>query len=268
VLLDKRGLTYVGHATVLIELGGLRLLTDPLLSGGILHLRRQVPVPVIEDLRPLDGILISHAHRDHLDHRSLRLLAEDCPLIVPRGCAGRARRGGAREVIELDEGDRLRLRDVVVEAVPAAHSGRRHPLGRATASLGYILEGPYHVYFAGDTDLFSGMSALAGRVDVAALPIWGWGPRVPAGHLDPARAAQAVARIQPQVAVPIHWGTLRAWGAQRGLDPLTPARAFADEVKRAAPRTAVRILMPGERTSFSLLDPGRVDLRGIGPRSS
>jgi L-ascorbate metabolism protein UlaG (beta-lactamase superfamily) len=241
-------LTYVGHATVLIELAGLRILTDPLLGGGILHVRRQVPAPAIGDLRPIDAILISHAHRDHFDHRSLRGLGGDSPVFVPRGCAATARRAGAREVIELDEGDRLPLGDIVVKAMHAAHDGRRHPFGRPVAALGYELEGPCRVYFAGDTDLFSGMSALAGRIDAAVLPIWGWGPRVPAGHLDPERAAEAVARIRPQLAVPIHWGTLRAWGAQRGFDPVAPARAFADAVKRLAPGTEVRILAPGEST--------------------
>jgi L-ascorbate metabolism protein UlaG (beta-lactamase superfamily) len=240
-------LTYVGHATVLIQLAGTRFLTDPLLGRGILHVRRRVPVPVLGDLRPLDAILISHAHRDHLDHRSLRRLAGLCPVIVPRGTASVARRGGAREVAEMDEGDRITVGAVVVEAVPAQHGGRRHPFASPMTSLGYMLEGPPNVYFAGDTDLFSGMSSLTGRVDVALLPIWGWGPSVPAGHLDPARAAQAVALVRPRVAVPIHWGTLRAWGAQRGVDPRAPARAFAEAVRQLAPGTEVRILRPGQR---------------------
>jgi L-ascorbate metabolism protein UlaG (beta-lactamase superfamily) len=255
-------LTYVGHATVLIALAGLRLITDPLLGRGILHVRRRVPVPALEDLRGLDAILISHAHRDHLDHRSLRRLTSECPVIVPRGCAGGVRRSGARTVIELDEGlsaavggvpagdGRARGGGVLVEAVHAAHNGRRYPLSHSTASLGYLLHGPPNIYFAGDTDLFGGMSALAGRVDVALLPIWGWGPSIPAGHLDPLRAAEAVARIRPQVAVPIHWGTLRACGAQRGRDPLEPARAFVREVKRLAPATDVRILRPGQQTAL------------------
>lgn len=249
--IGEDALTYAGHATVLAELANSRLLTDPLLGPGILHVRRRVPVPVVADLGPLTAILISHAHRDHLDYRSLRRLPVDCPLIVPRGCGVTARRGGPREVIELDEGDRVTVGDVVVEAVHADHDGRRNPFGEPVAALGYVLEGPVRVYFAGDTDLFSGMSDLAGRVDVALLPIGGWGPRVPAGHLDPARAAEAVARIRPKIAVPIHWGTLRAWGAQRGLDPLAPARAFADAVGQVAPATEVRILMPGQRVALS-----------------
>jgi L-ascorbate metabolism protein UlaG (beta-lactamase superfamily) len=243
-------LTYVGHATVLIQLAGRRLLTDPLLGAGILHVRRQVPTPPLDGLRPLDAILISHAHRDHLDIRSLRRLNAQCPVIVPRGRGAVARRGGGRRVMELDEGDHACIGDIIVEAVHASHDGRRHPLARPALSLGYVLEGSHTVYFAGDTDVFAGMSALAGRVDVALLPIWGWGPSVPTGHLDPERAAEAVSLIAPRVAVPIHWGTLRAWGTQRGLDPMAPARAFAEAVGRAAPDTEVRILQPGQRTTL------------------
>jgi L-ascorbate metabolism protein UlaG (beta-lactamase superfamily) len=249
----ENGLTYVGHATVLVELGDARLLTDPLLGSGILHVRRRVPAPVVKDLGPLTAILISHAHRDHLDHRSLRQLPADCPVIVPSGCGNIARRGRAREVIELSEGERLPVGDIIVEAVPAEHDGRRNPFGPPVAALGYVFEGPVSVYFAGDTDLFDGMSDLAGRVDVALLPVGGWGPRVPAGHLDPERAAEAVARIRPRIAVPIHWGTLRAWGAQRGVDPVTPARSFAEAVGRLAPATEVRVLMPGQRLALSAL---------------
>jgi L-ascorbate metabolism protein UlaG (beta-lactamase superfamily) len=243
-------LTYVGHATVLVELAGSRFLTDPLLRGGILHVRRRVPAPAVSELGTLAAILISHAHHDHLDRHSLERLAGDCPVIVPRGCASVARRCGAREVIELDEGDSVVLGGVTLRAVPAAHDGRRFPLGPRTPSLGYLIEGSRRVYFAGDTDLFAGMSDLAGRVDVALLPIWGWGSSLPAGHLDPERAAEAVARIKPKLAVPIHWGTLRAWGAQRGLDPEAPGRAFADAVSDVAPETVVRVLMPGERLAL------------------
>jgi L-ascorbate metabolism protein UlaG (beta-lactamase superfamily) len=246
---DETELTYVGHATVLLQLAGRRILTDPLLASGILHVRRRAPAPALEDLQSLDAILISHGHRDHLDRRSLlRLPAGDCPVVVPRGCAGAARRGGAVNVEELDEGARVAVAGTVVEGIHAAHDGRPHPLAHSRLSLGYLLDGPPSIYFAGDTDLFPGMSALAGRVDIALLPIWGWGPTVGAGHLDPARAAAAVALIAPRIAVPIHWGTLRAWGAQRGLDPVAPAQAFADAVRREAPATQVRIVRPGERT--------------------
>lgn len=243
-------LTYVGHATVLIELSGTRLLTDPLLSRGILHIRRRQPAPTVDDFSRLDAILISHAHRDHLDHGSLRRLGGRCPVIVPRGCAPIVRRTGAPTVTEVDQGTRISIGGHAIEGVHASHHGRRHPFAAPMTSLGYVIEGPPSIYFAGDTDLFPGMSRLAGRVDVALVPIWGWGARVPDGHLDPLRAAEAVARIRPRLAIPIHWGTLRAWGTQRGLDPVAPARAFADAVARSAPATEARVLMPGQRTAL------------------
>ena len=244
---DRDGVVFVGHATLLIELDGARVLTDPLLRMGIAHVRRRVPLPEIEDLLPLDAVLISHAHADHLDPMSLRRVVRDCPVIAPRGCASILRRSGVREVIEVEVGDRVDAGGIAVEAVPAEHDGRRYPVGPPIAALGFLLEGSTRVYFAGDTDLFEGMAALAGRVDLAALPIWGWGPRIPAGHLDPLTAAEAAALIRPAAVLPIHWGTLRSVGAQRDTDPMTPVRRFVEATARLAPATEVRVLQPGER---------------------
>ena len=138
----------------------------------------------------------------------------------------------------------------------AEHDGRRHPFGRAIPALGYLLHGPTRIYFAGDTDLFDEMAALAGRVDVALLPIWGWGPRLPAGHLNPESAARAVALIRPAVAVPIHWGTMRSVGARGADDPHAPARAFKEAVAAAAPATEVRVLAAGDSTTLPSPDSG------------
>jgi len=226
------------------------VLTDPALRQRIAHIRRRVPAPSLPELEPLDAVVVSHAHHDHLDPPSLRLVARDCPVIVPRGCGGILRRRRIREVIEVEPGDRIAVGGIFVEAVPALHDGRRYPTGRQRPALGYLLEAPPRVYFAGDTDLFPEMDELAGRVDVAALPVGGWGPRVPAGHLDPERAARAVALIQPRIAVPIHWGTLSAIGAARTADSFAPARAFSRAVARLAPQVDVRVLAPGERIAL------------------
>jgi L-ascorbate metabolism protein UlaG (beta-lactamase superfamily) len=134
--------------------------------------------------------------------------------------------------------------------VRADHDGRRHPFGRDLPALGYLVDGPTRIYFAGDTDLFDEMAALAGRVDLALLPIWGWGPRLPAGHLNPESAARAVALIEPAVAVPIHWGTMRSVGAKGADDPHAPARAFKEAVAAAAPGTEVRVLAAGDSTTL------------------
>jgi L-ascorbate metabolism protein UlaG (beta-lactamase superfamily) len=101
------------------------------------------------------------------------------------------------------------------------------------------------VYFAGDTDLFEGMGELRGTVDVALLPVWGWGPSVGEGHLDPERAAQAAAMIDPKLAILIHWGTFALLWARDG-DSDRHAREFAERVLEVAPRVEVRVLAPGE----------------------
>jgi L-ascorbate metabolism protein UlaG (beta-lactamase superfamily) len=239
-------LAYIGHATTLIEVAKMRVLTDPLLRRRVMHIERRAPPPRAENLDRLDAVLISHAHHDHLDPPSLRRLSCECPVLVPRGLAGTLRRRGIKDVIEMTVGDRVPLGGIVVEAFPALHDGRRYPLGRDRPALGYVVEGPPNVYFAGDTDLFPEMEALAARIDVAVLPVAGWGPRVGAGHLDPERAARALTLIRPRIAVPIHWGTFSVIWARRPGRPLAPASAFARAAAEIAPEVDVRVLAPGE----------------------
>jgi L-ascorbate metabolism protein UlaG (beta-lactamase superfamily) len=236
-------LVYVGHATVLIELDGVRLLTDPVLRSRLVHLRRRVPAPT-EPLSALSAVLISHVHYDHLDLPSLRKLGRTVPVIVPRG-ARRAIRG-FRDVRELRVGEEIRLGDVTVRAVPAEHRSARLPLFPSPA-VGYVVSGSRTVYFAGDTDLFAGMAGLADEIDVALVPVAGWGPKVGPGHLDPARAAHAVQLLQPRIAVPIHWGTLTTLRAHASAEP---PLEFARLTAERAPNVDVRVLQPGEALDF------------------
>ncbi len=234
-------IVYVGHATALIELDGVALLTDPLLRGRVAHLRRTYPVspPVGVD------VLVSHLHPDHLDFRSLARLPRGVPVVLPAGGGGLVRRRARRAVVELAVGEETRIGELTVRAVRAEHAGRRYPLTRRIAPLGFVIAGSQTVYFAGDTDLYPEMAAL-GPVDVALVPIWGWGPRLPPGHLDPRGAAEAVRLLRPRVAIPIHWGTYRVIGSR--ADHLEPAELFRSEVARAAPDVDVRVLLPGEAT--------------------
>jgi L-ascorbate metabolism protein UlaG (beta-lactamase superfamily) len=136
-----------------------------------------------------------------------------------------------------------------VLATPAEHNGRRMPLGRAADALGYLVDGPHRIYFAGDTDLFDGMRDLAEALDLALLPVSGWGRTLPPGHLDPERAARALALLRPRLAVPIHWGTFASPRARR-RDPERPAREFARLAASHAPGVDVRILRQGDSLSL------------------
>ena len=245
---DDERLTWVGHATVLLELGGVRLLTDPLLRRRLGHLRRHGAPPRSDLTERIDAVLISHVHLDHLDVRSLRLLHRATQVIAPRGAGSTLKRIGFTRVDELVAGEQVTVGGVPVTAVPALHEGRRRPLARPAETLGYVIAGANRVYFAGDTDLFDGMRALAGKVDVALLPVWGWGPSIGPGHMDPLRAARAAVLVRPRIAVPIHWGTFFPIGLealrQRAL--VEPPRRFAQHVRSLAPEVDVRVLAPGD----------------------
>jgi L-ascorbate metabolism protein UlaG (beta-lactamase superfamily) len=244
---------YVGHSTVLVELDGIRLLTDPLLRRRVVHLRRRSPID-LESLRRPDAVLISHAHRDHLDLPSLRRLDRRVAAIVPRGLGRLVERLGFDRVVEVAPGESFSLGSVEVRATHAEHDERR-PFGRVRGpALGYAISGSSRIYFAGDTALFPGMDSLVPDLDLALVPIWGWGPTLGRGeHLDPAGAAQALRMLRPRMAVPIHWGTYRPLhhGLRREPDFLSePAEAFVREAASIAPEVEVRILRPGEQTDF------------------
>ena len=247
-----RRVRWLGHSTVLIELGGVRLLTDPVLRDRLLHLRR-----VSASVRPthyaaLDAVLISHLHRDHLDVPSLRRLERaGTRLVVPAGAGAIAARHGFATMSELAVGEQLRVGAALVTAVPAVHDPGRNPLGTKAPPLGYVVEsGGVRVYFAGDTDVYEGMGDL-GELDLGLIPVWGWGPSLGEGHLDPEGAARALTLLRPRVAVPIHWGTLYPRGRS---DPerrlVDPPHEFARAAARLAPEVEVRVLEPGAATDL------------------
>jgi L-ascorbate metabolism protein UlaG (beta-lactamase superfamily) len=238
--------TFVGHSTVRLDLGGVALLTDPLLRRRFLHVVRHAPEPSASIARGVDAVLVSHLHPDHLDLPSLSRVGAEAELVVPAGAARFLRRRGFRRVTELRPGEAMRVGEVEVRATSAAHDGRRYPIGPSVDALGFDVRAPgRRVYFAGDTDLFDEMEELAGT-DVALLPIGGWGPRVGPGHLDPRRAAEAAAMIRPRLVVPIHWGTYLRLGLGRRPRRIgAPALEFVERLAELAPQVEARVLEPG-----------------------
>lgn len=225
------------------------MLTDPVLRPRIGPLIRHGPLPAPHLTAGIDAVLISHLHHDHADIGSLRRLGPEVPLLVPRGSRGFFERHGFRDLTELESGQSSPVGALTVTAVEADHDGgRRRGADDDVQPLGFLLGGSRSVYFAGDTDLFDGMSDLAPALDLALLPVWGWGPTLGTGHLDPEGAARAAALLSPRLAVPIHWGTLYPLGLAR-LRPgrlRQPAREFAACAREIAPQVATRVLSPGE----------------------
>jgi L-ascorbate metabolism protein UlaG (beta-lactamase superfamily) len=244
--------TYIGHATTLIELDGVRILTDPFLRNRLGHLRRQVARPNPEWYTKLDLVLISHLHWDHFDAPSLRLLDALTRVVVPVGAGKLLQKLGFHEIEELAPGRSIKVGPLEVEATYALHTSYRLPFGPSGDSMGYLIRGTHEVYFAGDTDIFPGMAELAEQLDLALLPVWGWGPTLGEGHMDPQRAAEAAQILRPRLVVPIHWGTIYPLGLRWFRSHLLtdPPHAFAEAVGKLSPEIEVRVLPPGERSTL------------------
>lgn len=217
------------------------MLADPVFRGRVAHLRRHLPPPRAP-LTPLDGILITHRHFDHLDLPSLARLPRTTPVIAPHAACALLRRKGFAHVVGVDVGDVAELGALRVLAVPAKHDGGRLRSSETAAALGYVVEGSQRVYLAGDTGLFEEMAALR-PLDAAAIPVWGWGSGLGPEHLGPEDAAAAVILLEPRLAVPIHYGTYAPYG--KAAPSNEPALRFARLVAEGPTRCRVAVLEAG-----------------------
>jgi L-ascorbate metabolism protein UlaG (beta-lactamase superfamily) len=244
-------ITWLGHSSVVLDLDGVRVLTDPLLRSHAGLLRRLAPRPDPASWDRPDVVLLSHLHHDHAELRSLRLLRGAVLMSAPANVAWLRRRKLAHTA-SLGEGWTPVGDGVQIRQVPAEHRSRPMP-HRPNDANGQLVRGPSGtVWIAGDTALFPEMAALpamaGGPIDVALVPVWGWGPRLSAGHLTPETAARAVAMSGARFALPVHWGTLhppfvtnfaRSWLER-------PGHRFADAVAKQAPGCTAVVLAPGE----------------------
>ena len=238
--------TWLGHATADVSLGGVRVLTDPVLRDRVAHLRRHSDAAVLAP-GSIDAVVRSHLHHDHLDIPSLRRLPAGTPLIVPKGSAKLVARAAPGDVVEMVPGDEIDVNGMRITAVSADHRPNRTLRRVSGQPIGFVLEKDGGVvYFPGDTDLHEMMADLPAP-DVALLPIWGWGRTLGPGHLDPQRAAQAAALLRAGMVLPIHWGTF-APVALRSAAPewlSKPADEFRTAMDRHSPDTVVSLVLPG-----------------------
>lgn len=255
--------TYVGHATLLLEIGDVRLLTDPNFDrklGGILP-RVTPPGIAIENLPKLDAMLLTHAHADHLSFDSLDLLPRDIPLLAPPVIARWLRRRGYDHAEDLAPGACVSVGDVDVHAAVATHRGNRYGFDRwrSDANMYLLDNGAESCFFAGDTALTAETPRLvherlspSGRqLDVALLPIgyapWWKRTGFRRGHLTHDDALTLFEQLRGRVFVPYHWGTFHHFTA-RAHDAIN---RLIERLEEHHLRAAVRILEPGETLQLS-----------------
>lgn len=240
-------IAWLGHATIRLELDGVAILTDPAVRDRIGPLDRQAPPLGQRDIEGVDLVVISHLHFDHLDLPSLRRLG-DPRIIVPNNSGRLLRKAGHRDVDEVAPGESTTHGGVTIDVVRAIHSGFRPPFGPTGPALGFVLSTPHRrIYFAGDTAIYPEMAEIR-DLDVALVPVWGWGPNLRGGHMDPAMAARAVRLLRPRTAIPVHWGTFwpKAMGRVRPDRLRRPGHEFREITAELAPDVHTVVVAPGE----------------------
>ena len=166
---------------------------------------------------PIDAVLITHQHLDHLDLPSLELIGRELPLVVPQVAGPLLRRRHFHNVTEVVEGDVITFGGVRVIAVPALHDGRRLLFGESACGPRLRGRGLCDASTSQVTPVSSAGMAELRPLDAAALPVWGWGPTLGPGHLSPEEAAEAVVLLDPRIAVPIHYGTYGPIGSTSAI---------------------------------------------------
>ena len=251
--MSSLAVTWWGHSSATIELGSVRVGCDPVLVDRLMHLRRHTTTPS-EVAAELDVVLVSHLHGDHLHVPSLVRVSPGAPIVVPRGALPRLGALRGRRIIEVGPGEHLQLAGLDIDVLPARHDGRRHPIGRQQApALGFRVEGNgSSFWYPGDT----GLDARIGEVDpvdLALVPIGGWGPTLGDQHLSPEGAAETVCRVGARWALPVHYGTfwpvgLRALhhASYRRLFS-TPSARFLEAMSQAPTSATTLVLGHGER---------------------
>jgi L-ascorbate metabolism protein UlaG (beta-lactamase superfamily) len=230
--------TWVGHATFVLRLAGLTVLTDPVWSRRIPGVRPRLTLPAVAwaDLPRIDAVIISHNHYDHLDAPTIRRLPRDTPVLVPARLAGWFRRRGFIDVVELDWWESHRVGAVQFDFVPAHHWSRRGLFDSCrTLWGGWVLTGDdgTRIYFAGDTAYghwFTEIGARYRGIDLALMPVGAYEPAwfMRPLHLDPEEAVRACDDLGARRMATMHWGTFILSAEPVTEPPERAAKAWAE----------------------------------------
>jgi len=262
--------TWLGHSTVILEIDGVRLLTDPIFGGRASPFTwvgpkvwYEPPLP-LEALPPVDAVLISHDHHDHLQHSTMaRLVHHDTTFVVPLGVGAHLEYWGApaSRIVELDWGQTHDVNGVTVVSTPSRHASGRHVFDQmATLWTSYAIKGPRHsVFFSGDTGLFAGMKDIGaehGPFDVVMVEVGAYSQYWPDWHIGPEQALLAHEWLRGTTFMPIHWG-LWNLAAHGWTDPV-------ERVVREAERKDIKVIIPRPGES---LEPTTLKVQDVlGPK--
>lgn len=257
---NELGITFIGHSSFLVQAAGQNLLFDPVFSTWLIVLRRQRRAGVrVRDLPPIDVVLLSHAHMDHLDRSSLwrvvratRRRTGRAPIVVvPTDVSDIVRNLGFSQIIELHWWERYKVHGLSITHTPAKHWGTRWITDGHRGYGGYFVDGgARRLYYSGDTAYFAGFREIGSRLrpEVALLPIGAYSPdSYRAVHTSPEDALRAFEDLGAERMVPMHYGTF--WLSAEPLEePLPRLLASAEKVGLA---DRIAVIREGETRIFA-----------------
>ncbi len=249
----ENSVSYIGHSTVLIHLNDLNIITDPIYSAsfGIIGKRHIEPGIDFEKLPPIDAIVISHEHLDHLDKSTLKRFPKNIPVIISKGLGDKIQELGFADVRELSWWDSTRVKQATIIAVPA-----KHILSKPS---GYIIKHNNKIiFFAGDTGLSDHFRIIGNKysIDIALLPIGDYYPRlwfIPGfkkmtrqRHMAPGDIPDANRMLNSKTIIPIHWGTFKISGTSLN----EPIEWLNEIIEKYKLQNKIKILNHGEKYLF------------------